>query len=258
MERWAAEAGLIRHLSHFLLTRAAQLGNDRSMGVYCIFGKRLVLGICLIGGSYSGSAQILLEYTFPSSGSLAPTTVDANASATSINFTGSTASQFALAANVLTINSGVGASSAATAVSANSYIQFTLSPDSGFVLNLTSFSFSGAYGPPAGGGFVVRSSRDGYSADLASGQITTQYPTLSSYQADLTNPSFQDVSEAITFRTYIFSNPGGGNPAIVLDDLRVNGTLTVVPEPAAVSMFAAAGIVGFALFRAVKRRTVLA
>ncbi len=130
-----------------------------------------------------------------------------------------------------------GATNATTAVSSNSYFQFTLTPNG--TINLTNMTFGvGGNNAPSGGvqkeGYVVRSSADGYASNLASGIAPVQFSSLSTITVDLSAAAFQNLNSAVTFRIYGFINTSIGaerDPAIVFNNITFNGTVAAPPVP---------------------------
>ncbi len=190
------------------------------------------------------SAQILLRYDFDGT-SLAASSVNPNLSGSDVNFTGSTAAQVGFA-DLFVVNSGDGANSPSTAVANSSYFQFTITPASGYKMTLASFDLDAAYGSP-GSGFDLRSSVDNFATTLAAGNIGTGYPNFTTYNIALTDPAYLDIADDLTFRIYNYA--GGSNPSGGYDNITVNGSTAVVPEPASVATIAALGLVAFALNR---------
>ena len=210
----------------------------------------------ILAFSVSAHAEIIAQYAFPASGSLIPTSVHTNINASGINFTGSSATQFAISDDILAVNAGGTAASASTAFTANSYFQFTVTPQATFEMDLSSLSFDASYGPSAGAGYAIRSSLDNYLTELQSGQVTRQYDSFDTYSLDLSAASFQNITEDATFRIYIFLNPGGGNPALAIDNVRLDGivaTASAIPEPASAAVLVGFFAIGFATSR--RRRT---
>jgi len=110
------------------------------------------------------------------------------------------------------------------------YIQFTLTPNAGYTLNLTSVDLNmrrSTTGSPAGAGprqWSLRSSMDGYSADLGSGTLSQNSSPTTSISL---STSFQNVMTPITFRLYgydVFNNAGGLN-RFVFDNIAVRGLM---------------------------------
>ncbi|MBI1368812.1 MAG: hypothetical protein GC162_09195 [Planctomycetes bacterium] len=209
----------------------------------------MVLMLCMAASA--SQAATIAQYTFPGDG-LAPTTTGANVSVGNVNFTGSGASQNVIGIGVVAVNAAGGAGNAATAVSTNSFLQFTVTPDGGFALNLASLAFKSTVGS-TGSGYVVRSSVDGFAATLSTSVVPTSFPTFTDFLIDLSGAAFQGLTTATTFRIYTFIGGGAGNPALAYDDLTLNGTVDAAgitaPEPASATML---GLLGLAV--AARRR----
>ncbi|MFT3703406.1 MAG: hypothetical protein QM802_13600 [Agriterribacter sp.] len=117
-------------------------------------------------------------------------------------------------------------------INTGAYLEFTLTPNAGYTLNLTSIDLNmrrSTTGSPAGSGprqWSIRSSLDGYTADLGSGTLTQNTtPTVTVSLSGFTN-----VATAITFRIYgydVYNNPGGLN-RFVFDNITVKG-LSILP-----------------------------
>jgi len=109
-----------------------------------------------------------------------------------------------------------------TASGGSAYFEFTLTPDAGYVLNVTNMSFgarSTSTGPTA---FCVRSGSDGYSADLANGSI----PSTSAWTLENVRLSFVSavVGVPVTFRIYGYNGSGSASANTAnwrIDDLTV-------------------------------------
>ncbi|WJS95577.1 T9SS sorting signal type C domain-containing protein [Flavobacterium johnsoniae] len=108
-------------------------------------------------------------------------------------------------------------SNLANSMNANDYFEFTLTPNSSSVINLTSFQYVGV----AGGGsnpvdnFAVRSSIDNYGSTLgtgASGTITL-------------GTAFQNIGGPVTFRIYAWGASNNGR-TYGIDSFQFNGTVT--------------------------------
>lgn len=118
------------------------------------------------------------------------------------------------------------------------YFSITVTPDPGQVIDFESITLEGARGGGSDRGFVVRSSVDGFTANLNGPEtesMATQRPNLTPYTIDLTDPAFDAVDSAIEFRFYVFSTA----PTNVLefDNIAINGV--VVPEPGSFTLFGA-------------------
>jgi hypothetical protein len=205
----------------------------------------------------NSSAAMIVQYTFPGS-AFAPTTVAPNTSSTDVNDTGSSADLEPGAAlpNSAFLEQLILSTTPAAAVANNQFFQFTTTPNAGFELDLTSLTFdAGRGGASTPRGFVLRSSLDGFSTDIATATIPTVQPTLTNFSIDLTGAAFQNINTAVTFRIYGFA-PAANGVGNFYDNLTLNGevvTEAVVPEPSSVTMAITAAVFGFGLARRRKR-----
>lgn len=129
------------------------------------------------------------------------------------------------------------------------FATFTLDPNSGFAANLTSLtyyarSFNNLDSPR----YFLRSSVDGYTADLADSALNsnnTTAPTIT-----LSGSEFQNLQSPVTFRFYGYGARSGSS--IRFDNVVLNGTLTVIPEPSTLAFMG--GMLGLLLFNGWRRR----
>jgi hypothetical protein len=119
------------------------------------------------------------------------------------------------------------------AIDVNFYIAFTLSPNSGYALNIQSLNLrlrhsntgsSGGSGPEQ---FTVRSSLDGYTGDLATGSITGAYSNF----IFAPGAAFNNLPIPVTFRIYGHNAVmySGGNNRLVFDNITVDAIGIVLP-----------------------------
>lgn len=158
----------------------------------------------------------------------------------------------------------VAANSEAFSLTANESFEFTVVPSAGYklalndlaftssvnVTNLTSTSFNGA--------FFVRSSLDGYSTNLAS--FTQPYDPMNfvARGVALSDSSFKDIRSAVTFRIYVYETGSGSSSAfdgLRVDNVVLNGEVTLVPEPMSLGLVGLAGL-GLLARRSGARRPV--
>src|SRR4051812_27216896 len=91
-------------------------------------------------------------------------------------------------------------------INTNAYIQFSITPNAGYELDLSGLILRirrSTTGTPSGSGptqWSLRSSVDGFAANIASGSLTTSY---SNYGVTLTG--FLSLPSTVTFRLYGFS-----------------------------------------------------
>lgn len=175
-----------------------------------------------------------------------------------------------IASAYLTLGSGVSASgtadtfggtgfnqtSLADAISAGDYISFSLTPDTGSTMRLSSISFNSGVGSAitnfhgsllsSATGFTALNSLHNYSFSTAG--APTQVVTLSGVS------ELQNVTSAIEFRLYGFRGLDGTSTFRIRnlsgDDLIIQGTVTApVPEPATYGLFGGLSALGLAAFR---------
>jgi hypothetical protein len=123
---------------------------------------------------------------------------------------------------------GTPVTTGAAAVAANSYFTFALAANSGNFLNLSNLQFDvarGGNGTPRG--FVIQSSMDGFSSDLAGPtDVPTVRPMFTHYSIDLSGVAFQGITN-IAFRIFTYSI-GVGN-TVEYDNFAVYGSTSVAP-----------------------------
>lgn len=181
------------------------------------------------------SANALVKYSAPG-GSFAPTEVTGNVTASNLSDTGSAGDLQAGATfpNTVFLQQTVTSPDPASAVLNNQYFEFTVAADAGFVMDLTSLSFDAARGGASTPrGWVLRSNLDGFTSDIASAEVPTSLPNLTSFDVDLSDALYQDVA-AVTFRMYGF----GPSTSIgqFFDNIVLNGNVQAIPEPSALAL----------------------
>lgn len=125
----------------------------------------------------------------------------------------------------------------------NDYFTFTLDAKDGNEINFTNFVYTGtasASGPTA---FALRSSLDGFTTNIGS-------PTAAGSTIDLSDASYQGLTEQIEFRLYGYA-AGTGTGTFSVNDYTFNGTVEAVPEPNTLALFG----VGSLLMLASRHRT---
>lgn len=128
------------------------------------------------------------------------------------------------------------------------YFEFTLTPAVGYEFSVTGASFgyrATSSGPIA---FALRSSADGFAADLASGTFVAD----STWYASGTVPvSLAGLDSATTFRLY-GSGASSSLGTLRVDDFTLTGGATAVPEPSTWATLLGAAALAAAAWR---RRT---
>jgi hypothetical protein len=118
-------------------------------------------------------------------------------------------------------------------LSATHYLEFRLTPGIGYALNILSLvlrmrhSNTGSSGGSGPTRFTVRSSLDGYTADIASGNLTGAYANFTV----VPGAAFSNLPVAVTFRVYGHTAVlyTGGNNRLVFDDIAVNAIGIILP-----------------------------
>lgn len=129
------------------------------------------------------------------------------------------------------------------AIDLTEYYEFTVTPQPGYAVSLTSLAFSAGRTGTGPRQFVVRSDADAFGANLAAvaggsvvvaGANVFQFPDnaatslVAGQQVALAGPDFTGLGGARTFRLYAFNAEGAGQ--FRLDDLTVHGTAVALPE----------------------------
>lgn len=118
-------------------------------------------------------------------------------------------------------------------INTNAYMQFTLTPNAGFGLDLTGLIIRmrrSTTGNPSGSGptqWSLRSSVDGFATDIASGTITHSHSNYSIAPGS----NFHQIPVTVTFRLYGYNTTisSGGLNRLVLDNISVQGLAFVLP-----------------------------
>lgn len=202
-----------------------------------------------------------VKYGFGAAGAanMSPTINDAGFSAGSLTAgAGVSASNSDFATNLtsggtdrpgLSIASSSTASSIADSVLGDDYVQFEVAPAAGYEMDLTSVSFDSLLQAAASGNFTgtiqVRSSLDGFASSL--GEVSR---TFNAAYADAVTPwywdslaldaSFENLTAPVQFRLYVADSSDAATSAVLMDNISVVGTVTVVPEPVTASVLAIA------------------
>jgi len=149
-------------------------------------------------------------------------------------------------------SSGIARTDAVGAIADSTYFSFTVTPEVGQSITLSSITFDSMAGTggPSDRQFYLMSDKTGYLSTevLASASTVTGSPLLpyntstfdQNFSADLSGMDFANITDSVTFRIYIatpntFQNVG-------FDDITLNGA--VIPEPSSLVLMV---LTGFAL-----------
>ncbi len=102
------------------------------------------------------------------------------------------------------------------------YFTFTLTPNSGYKINFSSFVFTSQTSATGPTNFAVRSSLNGFSSDIST-------PNATGASVSLSSSNFQGITSSITFRIYGFS-AGGGSGTYSINDFSFSGIVLLPIE----------------------------
>jgi len=224
---------------------------------------------CLALLAGPASAAVLAQYNFDTD--LAATTTGANVTATDVSdgggfgatgndsndptnpWNGETTPSLVFGTfGVLDADSPAGQQSDEDAHTSGDYLEFTVTPDSGWMLNLDSLTFDGERHIVTANTNVsisLRSSLDNFGSviDKVEGQAGTILGFSGnpvSHTFDLSGTSFQGVTDPVTFRVVMWSDKDLTFRGFGVDDLTLNGETVVVPEPSAAAAMLGLGGMG--------------
>ncbi len=145
---------------------------------------------------------------------------------------------------------GLTTSTFSDAISGNVYQSFTLTPSTGFLLNISGVTFNAdASNETSTFDFNLLSSLTGFTTSdslgsfsiVNSGNVTT---TIATSGFD----ELQGVTSSVELRIYVNRSAGTGTAAYYADDgvngglFSINGTVDVVPEPSTYALLALSGL----------------
>ncbi len=197
---------------------------------------------CMAAGA---NAQTLAQWNFTGD-VLTPTTVGAGVTASSIS--NASLTLFSATGGLLQGAPAAGATGGtnniASAITANSYFQFTLTPLAGQSMSLSAQAFTAGF--PNNTSAVIRTSVDNFGSNL--GSATNGSSTLTPYSFSLGSiPAFQNRTTAVTFRVYLHG--ANNNVASQFDNLTISGAAAAIPEPGSLALIGVGLAGGAALLR---------
>ncbi|MEO8086333.1 MAG: T9SS type A sorting domain-containing protein [Bacteroidota bacterium] len=206
----------------------------------CMWFVILLLGICLLNVSVS-EAQLLQWNTF---GNLGTETTEPSV-ANDVNIAGSV--NLTLGPGITAATNGnrfggsnwfdtgntVAGNTLSEAVAGNNYIQFVVTPNGGFSFTATSLVFTWDRSGTGPSSVTLRSSADGYTADLGSvtGMISGGAATTT--PRTITISSLSNINSATTFRLYGYgatgtAGTGGFDNSSSVVDVQLNGSTSAI------------------------------
>lgn len=126
--------------------------------------------------------------------------------------------------------------STSSSIDLNKYFELRLTPVAGYQINFLELEYTSQASPTGPSRFAVRSSLDGYDANLGS-------PTAAGATINLSGAQFQNVTGVIIFRIYAWdANASTGTYSI--NDFDFKGTVTSICVPPTITFVPASGPVG--------------
>lgn len=176
----------------------------------------------------SVSAQIALwDFNASGSAALSATSYSSNLTVSSVSFGAGVSSTGNQAASSSSPSCGTSYTSQSynTVFNISEYWEFTLSPNSGYTVDVTQISFSVRRSDTGPTSYAVRNSVDGYINDLASGSgISVNSCLPLTANIDMTNSN-----NSVTFRIYFFGATSAAG-TLRMDQLEVYGANTLPIE----------------------------
>lgn len=231
-----------------------------------VFAPAGLAAAVMVSAAPAASAAILANYPF-TGGSAASTDDDPGSTAANVALTATGSSISATSHNLFLRSSDTTATTEAQAIGSNTYVAFTVTPTGGNNLDLASLAFSsGASNSDSDdvsitASVAVKSSVGGFGVgDPTLGTFAKTVANgnggagvLDPRTIDLTTfgSAFQDLTDPVEFRFYLFDGTNGSNKINRLDSVVLEGT--AVPEPAAAAGLSAAAAAGLLLRRRRRR-----
>ena len=118
------------------------------------------------------------------------------------------------------------------AVNANQYVAFTVTANSGFVLNLDALAFDIRRGLRGTQDYAVRSSVDTFATYIVFANNVINDTSVRRQSIDLTSAAFQELT-SIEFRIYFDDRLNNSSSAsdVFIDNLILSGSVSSIPEP---------------------------
>ncbi len=147
----------------------------------------------------------------------------------------------------------------ASVIAADDYFEFTITPALGYQMSLDSFSFDyyaqdvdANKGPAPFFKSFVRSDVDSYATTLGSETLTNVYGTVAADTGDSAtsnvvatlDSSFDALTGLATFRVYLTDGVNMGSDLLIhrVDNVQIDGTVSLIPEPASIALLGLAGV----------------
>lgn len=188
---------------------------------------RNYIAIILMSLCYSAKAQTSFVANWDFEGNRNGNTNNVNVTAASLTLSG--INQLGFPAGVTGDAISLGGWSTTNLPS--DYVEFSVSPQA-YLISITSLSFDANRTTDGPTQLVVRSSTDGYSSNIGAMSLATTFNNLNIGLA------LTGIETKVSFRIYGYSAMSG-NGSMRLDNLKINGKITLVPLPVELTAFKA-------------------
>ncbi len=201
----------------------------KKIAVFCL--SATCLALTRVHAATAISSNTLVAYTAESSSEFSPLIVNGLITATGLGLGNSLANLqpgVSVPSSVF-LETTSSSSTPAAAVTNKQFLQFTVSPISGFLISPGALSLSASSGGSSSPrGWALTSSLNNFSSIIASSNISTVQPSFENFTIDLT--AFGPIANSAVFRIHLYA-PAAGN-GIFLDNIAFSGA--IIPEPAPV------------------------
>ena len=188
-------------------------------------------------------ADTLLQYNFAGNvgneASEPPSTVGPNVTASSLTRGGG----LGTTTTANTFSSNQFATGTALTLSNADYLSFTITPNSGWQLNLGALTFTDSRSSTGPQSFSIRTSLDSFGSETFGYSSTGTTNVNRSFNFATLGDTYQDISSSIEIRIYGYNAGGSTGRYSLVNSLTLEGTVTPVPEP---STYAAGALAVFA------------
>lgn len=130
------------------------------------------------------------------------------------------------------------------------YIAFSISPDPGFQIEVTSISVDHFNSTGAGANVYFFSGQDGFSStsDAIGSVFLADYDSTLNFEAEIT-PILATITSTTEFRIYFDTTATFASGDVWADNITLNGTVSLIPEPSTLALFGLAGLAAMAFRR---------
>lgn len=135
----------------------------------------------------------------------------------------------------------------AASIDFSDYYTFTITPDPGYFMTLSSLQLDERRSGTGIRSWAVRSSLDSFSSNLSLFSVPDD-TSVRTAQTTSFSSAFESLTSGVELRLYGFSAESGSGTWRI-DNVQVSGSLTAAPEPHEYALVASLGLVGFAAYR---------